>query len=331
MIKRLVIIVLLLIAMFGSVFIYDAWRKYQASLFAQQFRIPPVTVSTVLAKEELWDEEIFAVGSLVSVNSVNVTSNSNGRVIGISFKSGQTVQEGQLLVQLDDELLTQSLADNRAQLILTKSNLDRSAQLRTKGAVAQTELDLNQSLYNRAKARVASDKINIKHKKVKAPFGGRIGIRKVNLGDFLEAGDTIASLNSIDPIFVDFMVPEKSLTKLKKGQKFAVTIDSYPNREFKGEVVALNSTVDVSSRNITVRGTIDNKNAELYPGVFTTVRLFTGTREKVIVVPQTAITYSTFGDVMYVVKSDGKKKRSPSNALSKSENVVVIMSPLAKA
>lgn len=306
MVKSVIVALLLITVIFGSVFGYAYWRNYQAFTVASKFKPPPTSVSTFTAEPQNWNVVIKSVGSLVAVNSVNITTDIEGKVTEILFKSGQIVEKGDLIIQLDDELLQQNLKDRSAQLILNQDNFNRLKKLYAKSAVARNELDLSESLLIRSRAQVQADKIKIRHKKVQSPFAGKLGIRIVNLGDYIKPGDPIVNVESMDPLYVDFTIPERFISQLKVGQTFIVTVDAYADKQFNGKLTALNSVVDINTRNMTVRGEMNNPQHKLYPGMFANVTLHTGVSRKSIVVPRTAISYSTFGDTIYVVNKDKK-------------------------
>lgn len=308
MVKRLIFVALFLVIVFGGVFSFDAWRSYQAQRFAQQFKLPPVTVGTIKAQKVKWSSKISAIGSLVAMNSVKITSDINGKVSKILFQSGQAVTKDQPIVQLDDKILQQQLRENIAQLELSRLNFDRSKKLYQKNTISKQQLDVDRAAFVKYQAAVNADKINIDYKVVKAPFDGRLGIREVNIGQFLDPGDPIVRVETLDPILIDFTIPERYLSQIKEEQVFSVIVDAYPEEKFEGKVIAINSTVNTQTRNITLRGKLSNSKLKLYPGQFAKVSLNSGQEQSVIIVPRNAITYNTYGNILYVVETKDQKK-----------------------
>lgn len=301
MAKRFTIVILLLVVIFGGVFSFDAWRSYMAQRYAKQFKLPPVTVGTIKAQQVQWSDKIAAIGTLVAMNSVKVTSDINGKVSEILFESGQMVDKDQPIIKLDDKILQQQLRENLAQLELSRLNFTRSQKLYQKNTISQQQLDVDRAAYVKYQAAVDANKINLDYKIVKAPFSGRLGIREVNVGQYLDPGDPIVSLETVDPILIDFSVPERYLAQIKVEQPFTIKVDAYPNEQFQGKVIAINSQVNKTTRNITLRGKLNNPDSKLHPGQFANVSLDTGKEQTVVIVPRNAIAYNTYGSILYVV------------------------------
>lgn len=306
--KRMIIMSLILLVVFGAIFGWNGLRAYFIKQFFANFEPPPVTISTTKASADTWQPYIAAVGSLMAVNGVDVSSEVAGMVEKIYFQSGQLVKKDEPLLQLDDRIDKENLKNDEAHLKLMTVNYNRQVGLFAKNATAQSTVDQASAEMEQAAAAVAKDKILIDEKLIKAPFDGRIGIRKVNLGQYVSPGNALVTLQSLNPLFVEFSLPEQELVSLAVGQEVVVRVDTYPGQEFKGKVTAINSKVNEKTRNILVQATLPNDDNRLYPGMFANIKVLLPQKADVITVPQTAISYSLYGDSVFVVKEQGKDK-----------------------
>lgn len=255
------------------------------------------SVATVHAADLSWQNEIHAVGTLHAVQGADLAAEVSGIVTRIGFSSGQDVKAGMLLVQLSND--TERAAADQAM-----STYKRDVQLIKSNAVSQTDFD--SALANMRSTKAALDK-----KSIRAPFSGRAGIRSVDVGQYVAAGTTMVTLQALDPIYVDFKVAQQDLPQLKVGSKVAVVTDTFPGKTFPGEVVAFNPKVDETTRTIQVRAAVRNPGKLLLPGMFATVRIHSGEPKTVLTLPQTAISFNTFGNTVFVVRKqmvDGKEK-----------------------
>jgi len=297
-----------ILVLFAGTFIWYVIRVQATRQFMAHFQPPPVTVSSTKVFRRDWQPTLQAVGSFRAVNSVNVTSQVPGMVVAIYFRSGQQVEEGQSLVRLDDSLDLQTLNNSMAQLKLDRVNFERQQKLYKNRAASKSELDTAQAKYDRSEADVASAKVNVDRKDIKAPFSGKVGIRQVDLGQYVQAGTPLVPLQSQNPLFVDFSLPEQDMKKLQIGQAVSIKIEAHPDKEFLGKITAINSLVDSNTRNILVQATVPNDDGALYPGVFAWVSVLLPQRKEVLTVPQTAVSYSMYGDTAYVIQSNGDSK-----------------------
>lgn len=322
--KRFVIIVIILLVIFGGTFGFDAVRSYFVKGYFATFQPPPVTVSTTRAKSEQWQPTIRSVGTLTAVNGVEVNSRVDGQVEAIYFKSGKMVQKDQPLVQLDDSIDRQTLKDNQAQLTLATLTYKRqlSVYKRTQG-VSKSDVDTAEAKMLQMQAAVQTAKLDIQYKNIKAPFTGKIGIRDVNIGQYVTAGKALVSLQSLDPLFVDFSLTQQEIRQVKLGQGVKLTIDGFPGRTFAGTIVALNSIVAEDTRSLLVRANIPNKGNTLYPGIFANVQVVLPTKQNVVTIPQTAISYSLYGDTVFIVKPAPKDKSGKVTYIAKQQFVNV--------
>lgn len=272
------------------------------------FQLPPEYVTSATVTEETWNQTLDAVGSLTAVQGVTVSSEVPGKITKIHFESGETVTEGQLLVELDTTAEEAQLAAAAADVQLAKVSLDRTEKLRSTHTVAQAELDSARATFLSASAQMENLSAVIEKKKISAPFTGRLGIRQIDKGQFLNNGDAIVSLQSLDPIYVDFSFPQKWISLVALDMEVEVKVDSYPELSFKGRISAINPEVEISTRTISLRATLDNSDDKLLPGMFSQVSVNLPDEKSFMVVPSTAILYNSFGDSVFVItENDGQK------------------------
>jgi membrane fusion protein (multidrug efflux system) len=272
------------------------------------FQLPPEYVTSATVKEETWKQTLDAVGSLTAVQGVTVSSEVAGKVTKIHFESGEPVEEGQLLVELDITTEEAQLAAAVADVQLAKLIFERVEKLRKTFTVAESELDSARASLLSASAQMENMEAVIKKKKISAPFTGRLGIRQIDKGQFLNNGDAIVSLQSLDPIYVDFSFPQKWISLVEQGMQVEIKVDSFPEASFKGNISAINPEVAVSTRTISLRATLDNSDGKLLPGMFSQVSVNLPKEKSFIVVPATSILYNSYGDSVFVIKeSDGQK------------------------
>lgn len=262
---------------------------------------PPETVSTAQVTTEQWDRSVESVGSMRAVQGSDLSTELSGVVTKIHFENGQEVQEGDLLVELDTQTEEANLRSAEAEADLARTVYERTKMLRTNNTVPQSEMDTAESNLRKMNALVEQLKSTIRKKQVRAPFGGQLGIREVNLGQFVDNGDKIVSLQSLDPIFVDFLLPQQLLSQVAPGSKLRVLTDVYPGKTFDGELTAVNAEIDPVTRNIRLQGTLQNPDGLLRPGMFGRVILSLGEAEEVTAIPVTAIVAATYGDSVFVV------------------------------
>ena len=278
-------------------------------LMSQSFAMPPTSVTSLVAESEDWVPAMKAVGSTTAVQGVMVSTDQPGIVTKINFESGQTVKEGDLLVQLDVSQEEAQLRSAQAQQKLAALNLQRQQNLIKSRVSAQSELDTAQAQFDQASASVLEMKSHVDKKTIRAPFSGVLGIRQVNLGQYLQSGAQVVPLQALDPIYVNFYLPQQALGRLAAGQEVVVKAEGLPEG-FKGKLNAVDSVVDEATRNVRVQATVPNPQGLLRPGMFVSTEI--PQREKVthVVLPATAIQYAPYGDTVYIVEDmtgpDGK-------------------------
>jgi membrane fusion protein, multidrug efflux system len=277
------------------------------------FAPPPEAVTSLIAKEEEWIPSLKAVGSTAAVQGVTVSTDEPGIVQKINFESGQTVKQGDLLVQLEVSQEQAQLRSAEAQMRLSGANLLRQQNLLKSRVSSQADYDSVQAQYDQAVARVEEVKALINKKTIRAPFSGVLGIRAVNLGQYLQSGAQVAPLQSLDPIYVNFWLPQQNLGQIAAGQAVRVEADGLPNVTFDGKINAVDAVVDEATRNVRVQATLSNPNGLLRPGMFVNSQVPLASKASHVVLPATAIQFAPYGDMVYIVEEmkapDGKTYR----------------------
>lgn len=266
------------------------------------FEFPPEVVTSATAAAQDWENITRAVGSLRADQGVLVSSEGQGTVRRIAFESGAVVQQGQILIELDSEVEQAQLAAAEARAELARVNAERALELWQTRAVSKAEFDTADAALKQAVAEVESLKAVIDKKTMRAPFAGRTGIRRVNLGQFLDRGNPIVTLQSLDPIHVDFALPQQRLGEVSVGHAVRVTTDARPGVVFAGRVTAISPEVDAATRTIRVQATLSNTDEQLSPGMFASVEIVSPRTTQVVAIPSTAVYYQTFGDSIFVLK-----------------------------
>jgi membrane fusion protein, multidrug efflux system len=305
MIKRMLIMLIAVAVVFGGIFGFQAFKATMIKKFMAQMSSPPQTISTSKAGYEDWEQRIEAVGSLRAVKGADLSLEVAGVVDALSFNSGDDVEAGALLLKLRAEDDIAKLQSLEAQAELSQINYDRDQKQLKIQAVSQATLDSDAANLKNAKAQVAQQQAMVDKKYLRAPFAGHLGIRAVDVGQFLAAGTTIVTLQALDPIFLDFFVPQQAVAQVRLDQQVSVMVDAFPKQTFAGKISAINPKVDAATRNVQVRATLQNADRRLLPGMYATVAITVGAPERRITLPQTAITYSPYGDSVYVVDDKG--------------------------
>ena len=286
------------------------FRKLIAA--AQSLAPPPESVSSVLVREERWPDSLTAIGSIAAVQGVTLTPEVPGTVREIAFESGAPVAQGDLLVRLDTSSEEAQLRAIEAQVELASLNLNRVRALRNDNMIAQSELDATQAAVKETEANADAVRAVIAKKTLRAPFAGQLGIRQVNLGQYLEAGKPIVSLQAMEPVYVNFSLPQQELARLKAGMPARVTTDAYAGRQFKGELTAINPDLDVATRSVGLQATFENPDHLLRPGMFARVEVLLPEQQAVLVIPATAVLSAPYGDSVYVIEPKSDKDGTPS-------------------
>jgi len=268
----------------------------------KSFALPPESVTTSKVERTAWRSSRAAVGSLVAVHGVTLGAELPGVIKEIHFESGTSVRKGDVLVKLDTSTEEAQLESAVADAALAKVNLDRAHTLRATEANTQADLDAADARAKQTTAAVATLRSTIAKKTIRAPFDGRIAIRQIDLGQSVSPGTPLASLQSVDPIYAEFSLPQQALADVKIGQQVQMRTDIFPGANWQGKVGTINSEVDVATRNVRIRGIFPNADARLRPGMFVNVEVLSGDTRPVLTIPTTAVLYAPYGDSVYVAE-----------------------------
>ena len=308
MTKRMVIMLIFAGLLFGGIFGFQAFKAKMVKKFMSSQGIPPQAVSTIQAGEQSWQRQIEVVGTLQAVCGADLAPEVSGLVSKINFKSGDEVKTGTLLVGLDASADLAKLQSLKATADLAEKTYLRDLKQFKEQAISQATLDADAANLKSASAQVAQQQALVDQKSIRAPFAGRLGIRAVDLGQYLNPGAKIVTLQALDPIFVDFYLPQKSIGEVAVGQQVSVKTDAFPDQSFAGTVSAINPKVDTSTRNVAVRAAIRNPKHLLLPGMFATTDIKIGQPKSYVTLPQTSISYNPYGNIVFLVEKNGLTK-----------------------
>ncbi len=287
----------------------------------KQYVPPPETVTTATVQSATWPTMLKAVGSLEAVQGVMVTAELTGKVVRIAFAPGSAVKAGDLLVQQDTSLEAAQLRSAEASMDLARLNLERARELLPENVITQSNFDNVEAEYKQAAAQVDAIRATIAKKSIRAPFDGRLGLRLVNLGQTLNDGDPIVSLQSMDPIFVNFQLPQQELANIQRGLTVNLTSDALPGEVIQGRVTAVNPQVDNATRNIRVQATVANTGERLRPGMFVNVDVTLPDPQTVLTIPATAVLYAPYSDSVFVVEKKGAEVEASSDSVVRQQFV----------
>ncbi len=308
MIKRMVIMLVGVGVVLGGFF---AFQNFKAHIIAQvmaSMANPPQTVSTVTAAPQPWQPQVEAVGSLRAVNGADLSLEVSGIVGELAFNSGDDVPAGQVLLRLRSEDDVARLQALQATADLAQVTYDRDVKQWKAQAISQATVDSDTFNLKNARAQVEQQRAMVDKKVLRAPFAGHLGIRAVDVGQYLNAGTTVVTLQALDPIYVDFFLPQQALDRIKVDQEISIKVDTYPGQKFPGKISAINPQIDASSRNVQVRATLANADHRLLPGMYATIDIDVGAPEQHITLPQTAIAYNPYGSTVFIVQQNGAAK-----------------------
>jgi membrane fusion protein (multidrug efflux system) len=301
------IMLVLVGAAFAAIFGFQAFKARMIQKAISGLRNPAQTVSTITAATQPWQQRLEAVGSARAEKGAGLSAQVSGIVKAIHFQSGAKVEKGTLLVELEAADDIAHLEALKAMEALAQLNYDRSSQLVKTDAVSKQTADTDLATLKSDQAQVAQQQALVGYKSITAPFSGRLGIRQVDLGQYIAPGTPIVTLQQLDPIFVDFYLPQQSLAEIRVGQAVTAKVDTYPDLKFAGTVLAINPLVNTASRNVQVRATFGNPDEKLLPGMFVTVDIDVGAPQHYVTLPKTAIYYNSYGDIAYVVKEERER------------------------
>jgi membrane fusion protein (multidrug efflux system) len=277
------------------------FKQVQSAVQASAFQPPPEAVTSIVAHREQWPATLNIIGTMEAVHGVTVSADLPGQVERIDFESGKSVQVGDVLVELDTRQERAQLASLEAQRDLARVSFDRAQQLVDEGVISRVEYDQATSQRKASEANVAEIKATIERKTIRSPFSGILGIRQVNLGQYLSAGQAIVSLQALSPIYVNFGVPQQTLSQMVIGHAVRVAKEDLPNSAFSGRVTAVDSVVNEATRNIQIQATLSNPEGKLRPGMFVQVEVPLGAARSVIALPASAINFAPYGDSVFVI------------------------------
>ena len=303
---RMIVMLLLVALVFGGIYGFQQFRNQMIAKAIRGGGIPPQAVSTTVVENSDWQPTVEVIGSLQAAQATDLATEVNGLITQIHFKSGEHVKAGEVLLKLNDAPLQAQLAQLKASAALAKQNLDRDrAQLKIK-AVSQAVVDSDMATLKGAEAQVKQQEALIDQKTLRAPFTGKLGIRKVDLGEYLPAGTAVVSLQKLDPMYLDFTIPQTDLSLIEVGKKISITTNAFTGKVFEGKIKAIEPQVNTSTRNITVRAEISNPDGMLLPGLFATAKVDQGEERQYLTLPSTAIAYNPYGSTVFIVKDEGK-------------------------
>ncbi|MEJ2477894.1 MAG: efflux RND transporter periplasmic adaptor subunit [Desulfobacterales bacterium] len=308
MIKKIIITIVGLLVVVGILGGIKGLQIERMIAQGKQFSPPPEPVTTAVARKETWESLLTAVGSLEAVQGVIVTAELSGKVERIGFEPGTKVKTGELLVQQDISAENAQLRAAEANLTLAKIDLERKRKLLAQRTISRSEYDNAEAQFKQAAAQADTIRAAVKKKTIRAPFDGNLGIRLVNMGQVLKEGDPIVSLHSIDPIFVNFSLPQQQLAQVTSGLTVQVTTDALPGQVVDGKITAINPQVDTATRNIQMQATVANPEERLRPGMFVNVAVVLPARKDVLAIPATAVLYAPYSDSVFVVEEKKDEK-----------------------
>ncbi len=305
MIKRMVIMLVAVGAVLGGFFAFQNFKAHIIQKVMASMANPPQTVSTTTAGLQDWQPRLEAVGSLRAVNGADLSLEVSGIVGQIDFNSGDDVAAGAVLLRLradDDEAKLKAL---QATADLAQITYDRDVKQWKAQTISQATVDSDTFNLKNARAQVERQKAMLDKRVLRAPFAGHLGIRAVDVGQYLNAGTTVVTLQALDPIYVDFFLPQQALDEIRIGQAISARVDTYPDQRFSGKITAINPQVDAGSRNVQVRATLGNPDRKLLPGMYATIDIDVGAPQRHITLPQTAIAYNPYGSTVFLVEQQG--------------------------
>jgi len=305
MAKRMIIMILVVGVLFGGVLGYKLFQSRMMKKYAS-IQLPPATVTAIKAEYQPWQPQLRAVGSLRAVRGVDVTCEISGLVRSLHFKSGDEAKEGQLLVELNADADKAQLESLKAAADLAQTTYERDKKQFEVQAVSQATLDAEAADLKSKRAQVDQQQALVDKKTITAPFAGKLGISTVNPGQYLNPGDKIVTLQSLDSLYVDFYLPQQELSHMAIGQEVIVNTDTYPGRTFSGRITTIDPKVDPETRNFQAEALISNSRRALLPGMFASIEVQSGEVQRYLTLPQTTVTYNPYGDTIFIVEEGAK-------------------------
>lgn len=309
MLKRMILMLLATFVIFGLIFGYKAVGNYFMNQFLDNMPVAPASITASQVEQDIWVDSLPAVGSFTAVHGAVLPAQSSGEVLEILFENGDMVERGQRLFVIDSNVERADRERLAAALDIAESEAERLVPLRERQEVSESELRRQQSQVAQARAALAMQDAMLDRKVVRAPFDGVVGLRRVNLGQYVTPGTEMVSLQSFDPIYLNFTLPEQQLANLTQGLTIHATVDAYPDETFTGTISATETSVRESTRTIEVQGEFSNPDLLLRPGMFSRVRLEVGEPRNVYMIPRTSIQFNPFGNIVFVIEEHGDELR----------------------
>lgn len=311
--KRKSILVIVILVVFGGLIAYNLFRDYMMGKYLSNMEAPTITVSSVEARSENWQPVLQSVGNFVAIEGIDINAQIAGTVQTITFESGQSVKKGDPLVVIDDSVEQAALKSSQANLVLQKLNFQRQSNLMKTGSTSTSDRDKARADLDGALASMQQIQATIAQKHIVAPFDGKLGIRQVSIGQYINPGVTnIVTLQSLNPLYLQFYLPEQNLSLLYPGQPIKFKVESRLNQMFDGKISAINAKVDTNTHNILIQATVNNPvvdgNFIFVPGMFSKVEVLLPQQKTAIVLPLTAVAYTLYGDSVYLIKAKEKNK-----------------------
>jgi membrane fusion protein (multidrug efflux system) len=302
MARKIGLAVLLVILVIGGLAGVKALQVQKLMAIGKAYSVPPESISSVVAHEEKWQGTLTAIGSVTAVQGVNVTTEIAGLVRELAFEPGAVVAKGDLLVRLDTSSEEAQLRAMEAQLEMARLNFERVNALRAQNISSQSDLDAAEASMKQDQANADAIRATIEKKTIRAPFAGRLGIRQINLGQYLDVGKPIVSLQSLSPVYADFSLPQQELSRLSTGMRVRLNVDAFPDRTFEGTLTTINPDLDPATRSIGLQATIQNPDQLLRPGMFARAEVLLPEEKTVLVIPSTSVLPAPYGDSVYIIE-----------------------------
>jgi len=313
--RRMIIMLCGVFLLLGLIFTFNQAKMFMIKYFVSGMGLPPATVSTMVVATSEWQPKLTSVGNVRAFRGVELSTEIGGLVLTVPIKSGQDVKEGDLLIKLNDASDVAQLKSLKAMADLAKVINERDSQQLAIQAISKNVFDTSAADAKSKSAQVESQIALVAKKNLKAPFSGRVGIVSINPGQYVNPGDKLLTLQTLDPIFVDFNLPQNNAEQIQVGQKVVVTTDAFKDASFTGKITAVSPKVDTNTRNIQVEAQVANPDKKIFPGMFANVNIQVGEQVKLLTLPQTAVTYNPYGSTVFVAKPTGKKDKQGKPAL----------------
>ena len=313
--RRMTIMLCAVFLLLGLIFTFNQLKTFMIKYFISGMGLPPATVSTMVVGSSEWQPQLSSVGNVRAFRGVELSTEIGGLVQTVPIKSGQDVKEGELLIKLNDASDVAQLNSLKAMADLAKVINERDAQQLVIQAISKNVFDSSKADAKSKQAQVEAQAALVAKKNLKAPFSGRVGIVSINPGQYVNSGDKLFTLQTLDPIFVDFTLPQSNAEQIQVGQDVVVTTDAFKDASFTGKITAVSPKVDTNTRNIQIEAQIANPDKKVLPGMFANVNIKLGNQVKLLTLPQTAVTYNPYGSTVFIAKDTGKKDKKGKPAL----------------